>query len=222
MIAQVLRRLLDGKYLCPVAFRAEYDQLCDENVQQEVDTWLGKIDMRLARLGEDGAFFMAPRKMGMTEAGRIRDDFAKFRDVYGPAVLMLNLIRQAKDAFMCRMGDSIQLAELMAALGESATLETQLRSMHGVVSGSAMRQNNREFLKRLLEHLRGDGYLVVANEQTETYEVTGKIDQLSAALQFIAEQEAIVGDDAEDRLDDAEGHDLFNSKAPGAEVVDDE
>lgn len=211
MMNDSLRLLMDGKYICPVAFPAAFEHFESQEVQHKVDTWLGELDMRLARLGEDGAYFMAPRHIEWSDASRVRDEFVRFRDIYGPAVQMLNLVRQAKESFECRMGDVLQLAELMAAVADSATLETQLRGMYGLIAGTSLRLKNREFLQKLLEHLRSDGYLFLTNPQTETYTVTGKIDQLAAALQYIAEHESIRGDEEEDQLDEKEGTSLFDA-----------
>lgn len=208
MLNKTLRKLLDGKYICPISAPDEFEILGETSSQTEVDAWLGKIDLRLARLGTEGAFFAAPRKIELADALKVRDEFARYRDIYGPAVQMMNLVRHAKDEFGCRMGDVVQLAELMSNVAESATMETQLRSLHGVISGTATRLKNREFLQKLLEHLRNDGYLMLTNPQTETYTVTGKVEQLALAMQYMAEHEGIASEE-EDEKDD-EGPDLFD------------
>ena len=197
MKAQTLRHLLDGDYICPIAYPLEFEYLEDAANQDAADRWLGDIDMRLARLGSDGAFFMAPRTVSPADTTRIRDDFARYRDVYGPAHRMLQLIRAGKDEFTLGVGELIQLAELNQAVNESTTLETQLRGLHSVIKDGSLRYTNRELLKRLLEHLRNDGYLVLINPTSELYKTTGKLDQLKQVLTFLAENSDIVGDPAE-------------------------
>lgn len=209
MQATVLQQLLAGEFICPIAFAPEYEQLQDEGLRAEVETWLDKLHMRLSRLGDDGAFFMAPAQLQPAQLNRVKDELLRFRDVYGPWIRMLNLIRQAKEGFNCVMGDYLQVAELETAINESATLETQLRSLHGVITNVAARHSNREFLKRLLEHLKSDGLLIVVNPQSETYQVTGKIDQLHAVLEFIAEHEAVITSAADDQRQEAETLDLL-------------
>ena len=210
MQAPVLHKLLAGEYICPIAFPPEYEQLQDDAVRTDVEAWLDQLGMRLARLGDDGAFFMAPAQLQPAQLNRVKDELLRFRDVYGPWIRMLNLIRLAKEGFHCVMGDYVQVAELETAINESSTLEGQLRQLHGVIANAAARHSNREFLKRLLEHLKADGLLVLVNPQSETYRVTGKIDQLHAVLEFIAEHEAVMTFSVDDQLQDAETMDLLN------------
>jgi hypothetical protein len=192
-LASVLTKLLAGEYICPIAFRPEYETLCDPHVAAEVDQWLGKLDMRLARLHEQGAFFMAPALLlGSPSLARARDSLLNYRNEYGPMVTMLNIIRQAgKDGLTFSMGDYIQLAELETSVSEHPALETQLRNAIGVVREARQDDSNRTVLKRLLEHLRREGFVVLANEKTENYQFTGKVDQIHAVLDFIAENQAI-------------------------------
>ena len=211
MQAPVLNKLLAGEFICPIAFNQEYEQLQDDGFRSKVEVWLGSLNMRLARLGEDGAFFMAPAQLQSTQLTRVKDELLRFRDVYGPWIRMLNLIRQAKEGFDCVVGDYVQLAELETAINESSTLESQLRNLHGVISNVAARNSNRDFLKRLLEHLKSDGLLVMVNPQTETYRVTGKIDQVHAVLEFIAEHEAVITPPVDDQPQESESLDLLRT-----------
>ena len=211
MQAPVLNKLLAGEFICPIAFNQEYEQLQDEGFRSEVEVWLGSLNMRLARLGEDGAFFMAPAQLQSAQLTRVKDELLRFRDVYGPWIRMLNLIRQAKESFDCVVGDYVQLAELETAINESSTLESQLRNLHGVISNVAARNSNRDFLKRLLEHLKSDGLLVMVNPQTETYRVTGKIDQVHAVLEFIAEHDAVISPLVDDQPQESEALDLLHA-----------
>lgn len=200
----VLQALLDGSFICPVAFsQGEYEHLLDAQAQQEVDAWLNEIGKRLARVGDAGAFFCAPLAVDASNMTAVRESLRSFRDVYGPYVQMINFIREAQDAFLCSAGEYIQLAAMETAVNDSSTLESQLRALLGVITGSNARNSNRDFLKRLLEHLKSAGYLVVANAQSETYQVTGKIDHLHAVLQYIIENEpAIAQKPTEDESQD--------------------
>jgi hypothetical protein len=194
---KTLTDLLAGHFICPIAFEQAFEDLQDPASREEVERWLAQIDRRLARLGEDGAFFVAPSQILAQHTTKVRADLKEFRDTYGPMVSMLNLIRVSKDNFTCSPGDYVQLADIERGINESPTLESQLRSLVGVISGSSLKNTNRDFLKRMLEHLRYSGYLVLANPQNETYRVTGKIDHLHAVLEFIAEQQPVIANGPE-------------------------
>jgi hypothetical protein len=187
MRSQTLRCLLDGNYICEYAFPQEYVYLTSDNNETFVNEWLSAIDMRLARVGDDGAFFMAPQSLSTDDNARIREEFLRFRDVYGPAIRMLQVIRNAKDEFSLNPGEYIQHAELVQRINEIAALAEQLRSLVGVIRETDARYTNAELVKRLLEHLRKDGYLVIVDAATEMYRSTGKVMQLTQVLRFLGE-----------------------------------
>ena len=203
--------ILEGAYICNVAYPREYEYLLEAGNAEKVDAWLGEIDMQLTRIGPEGAFVMTPRNVTPAETTRIKEDFARFRDVYGPAVRMLQMIRTGRDDFRLTPGEFLQLAELNQAVNESATIESQLRAMQSVIRDGSARLKNSELLKRMLDHLTRDGYLVVVNANTEVYQTTGKIAQLSAVLTFLAENSDIAGTGPEDSVGESDEAGLFES-----------
>jgi hypothetical protein len=215
MNAGVLRLLWEGAYICPVRHPLEYEILADPSEQEEVGAWLLHANLRLARLGEEGAFYMAPDVIGAADVTRIKGELAKFRDTYGPAVLLLDFIRQSDVGTRLLVpGEYIILYELEKAVSQSSVLETQLKSLIGVISNAAQRNSNHENLRRLLEHLLRDGYVVVANKDTGAYQVTGKIDQLYAVLQFLDENK-VVPDQEVDDLDEGAQQEIPIRPEPG-------
>lgn len=220
MNARVLKLLLAGEYICSVRFRDEFSILEDDDEQEAVNTWLESLNMRLARLGDDGAFFMAPAYIGPKEITQVKNELLKFRDEYGPAVLLLDFIRQtdAGRVFLSP-GEYIALYQLEAAVSQSTMLETQLKSLLGVISNAAQRNTNHENLRRLLDQLVKDGYAILANKDSGTYQVTGKIEQLYAVLQFLDENKVIPDAEVDDReADDAAG-DLVDAAQAGDEAA---
>jgi predicted transcriptional regulator len=205
MNANVLRLLLAGEYICSVRYRDEFALLEDGAEQEEVNAWLGPLNKRLARLGEDGAFFMAHAFIGAKEIAQVKGELLRFRDEYGPAVMLLDFIRQT-DAGRVTLspGEHIALYQLEATVSQSTMLETQLKGLLGVISSSAMRNTNHENLRRLLEQLAKDGYVVLVNKDSGTYQVTGKVEQLYAVLQFLDENKVIPDAEVDDREDTGE------------------
>lgn len=200
MNAKVLKLLLSGEYICSVRYRTEFELLEDVTEREEAGAWLLNLGMRLARVGDEGAFFLAHDYIGPKEVTQVKNELLKFRDEYGPAVLLLDFIRQA-DSGRGHLGpgEYIALWELEAAVAQSSMLETQLKSLLNVITNSAMRNTNRENLRKLLDHLTRDGYVVLANKDTSTYQVTGKIEQLYAVLQFLDENKVVADTEVDDR-----------------------
>lgn len=212
MNAPALKLLLEGAYICPIRFPDEFNLLQDEEEQEQVNDWLEKLNMRLARLGDEGAFFMAPAYIGANDVTQVKNELMRFREVYGPAVLFLDFIRQTDASrYYLSPGEYIALYELEALVSQSTMLETQLKTLQSIISGASARQTNHENLRRLLEHLAKDGYMVLADKNSGTYRVTGKIEQLYAVLQFLDENKVIPDAEVDDReVDGAEG-DLFDA-----------
>lgn len=210
---ETLRLLMDGQYICEVAHPHAYQYLLSEGQEDFVNEWLGAIEMRLARVGE-GAFFMAPKTLSTSDNARIRDEFQRFRDVYGPAIRMLQVIRAAKDEFELIPGIYIQHAELVQKVNEAPTVADQLRALVGTIRQSEARFNNGQLVKRLLEHLLGDGYLVEVDAATEMYRTTGKIDQLGQVLRFLGENAEFSRGVQDDSDVQAGSDDLFNGSQP--------
>lgn len=200
MNARVLKLLLAGEYICPVRYRLEFEMLGDTSEHEEVDAWLLSLGMRLARLGDEGAFFLAHDHIGQKEITQVKNELLRFRDEYGPAVLLLDFIRQA-DAGRVHLspGEYIVLYQLEAAVSQSSMLETQLKGLVNVITSAALRNTNHENLRRLLDHLARDGYVVLANKDTGAYQVTGKIEQLYAVLQFLDENKVVPDTEVDDR-----------------------
>ncbi|MFK4706078.1 hypothetical protein ABIC83_002917 [Roseateles asaccharophilus] len=218
MNARLLKLLMEGKYICPIAYNPEYRILEDEAVREDVNVWLASINMRLARLPGDGAFFMAYETVPESAITQLKGELLRFRDEYGDAIRMLDLIRQCKaENATCSPGERVQLAELVMAVNESTTLSAQLRSLVGVIHSSGARISDSENLRKLLEHLAKDGYLIVADKVSESYQMTGKIDQLYAVMSYLDDHNAIEIREAADQLDlvESDAVDAGGADVPG-------
>ena len=71
-----------------------------------------------------------------------------------------------------------------------------------MIKGFNPRHTIRENCRKLFEHLREDGYVVLANANSEVYQITGKIEYLYAVIEYISEHEAIVAERVDDEVDD--------------------
>ena len=222
MRAQVYNRLLAGEYICHIRYPSEFNFLEDQQERECTEAWLEQMDKRLARLGREGAFFMAPTFLGSGDQARIRAELLAFRDVYGPAVQMLDFIRQSASGFAyLSPGEIIALYELQTAVAQSTMLENQLKALGRLISGASMHLSNHDNLKRMMEHLAKDGYVLLTNKDAGIYQVTGKIDQLYAVLQFLDENKVIPDTEVDDREDDHDGAvagDLVDTARTDAEL----
>lgn len=202
MTATLLKLLMAGEYICPVRYPDEYGALDSESTQEKVDAWLLNLNMRLARVGDDGAWFMSHSGITDRAITLVKGELLKFRDEYGPAVLMLDFIRQAKaENAQCVPGERIQLVELEMLVNGSTTLSAQLRSLVEVIHNAGARLSDRENLRRLMDHLAKDGYTMLIDKGTDAYQMTGKVEQLYCVLAYLDDNRVIDEADADDQLD---------------------
>lgn len=84
----------------------------------------------------------------------------------------------------------------------SSNLSADLKALLEIIHNGSPRVSDRENLKRLMDHLTKDGYMIVVDKGCDTYQVTGKIEQLYAALDFLDDNEVIEPDgEQNDQLD---------------------
>lgn len=202
MIAAALKTLLSGRFICSVAYPTEYNYLSDQEALAKVEDVLGHMDFRLARTNpEDGAYYTAPKDVTTLSVTRLKEDLRRFRDVYGPAVMLLDLIRQTNSTEIALSpGDVIRLARMEELIIDSASLESQLKGLSHVIKGFNARQSIRENFRKVLEQLRDEGYVILFNPQADIYKITGKIEHLYSVIEFISENEAIQADRIEDEV----------------------
>lgn len=222
MSADTLKLLMAGEFICPIRYTRQYEFLQDPQNAEDTQAWLVRADYRLARVGADGAYFMAPLRYTSADTQRLKESLLRARDVHGACIRMLDLIRHGVDAFECQVGETIQLAELEASVNKSSTLESQLRLLQPLISNSAARHTNRELVKRLLEHLTKEGYTVLLNADTGLFQITGKIDHLMMVIQMMNENQPLQvldelsEDDLQMALEESDGLDLEEGVDPAA------
>lgn len=59
-LKSALKLLAKGEFICPVRFDAEYEALESPEGHRKAQEWLQTIGYRLARLPDEGAFFISP------------------------------------------------------------------------------------------------------------------------------------------------------------------
>jgi len=187
-----LEALLSGQFVCPVVAPVEFEDLCDESTQSAVNNWLEPLGMRLARIGTEGAFFMAPDVIGQEEVKRVRKEMQEYRDIYGPAIMAIALIRQCEaDHLTLMTGEYIQAGAIETAINANPALESQLNGLGQVIRRFALKNSIRDRVDAVLMHLAEEGFLKLIDRDRSTYRVTGRIEQLWAVIEFIAENEPV-------------------------------
>jgi hypothetical protein len=194
-IESALKRLAEGCFVCAYNYPDEFDALQDASGKRQADEWLGKIGYRLARLGEDGAFFMAHSIVTNEMRSGIREEMRAVRTKLDPIVHFFEVLREAqgRDPHI-HPGDMIWESEISEAVRANSRLERTLNEMREI-SGSRATDSSIDRVRRVLEQLAKAGYIVETNIVSKGYQVTGKVQYLYQLLNFINENTPLLSDE---------------------------
>lgn len=203
-----LKRLAEGCFVCAVHYPEEYAALQEADGRRQAEAWLAAIGYRLARLEQEGAFFMAHAIVTAELRSRLRDELRTVRGRLEPVVGFMETLRQAQGRHpQIHAGDMLWESEISEAVRGSALLERRLLEMREI-GGARVTDSAIDRVRRMLTQLQNDGYLVETNPTNKGYRVTGKIDYLYQLIGFIAENTAHLADElmneqigAQSRLD---------------------
>ncbi|VTU45493.1 hypothetical protein SRS16P2_00175 (plasmid) [Variovorax sp. SRS16] len=201
-LESALKRLAEGRFVCATRYPDEYDALSDPAGQRKAEEWLSMIGYRLARLSDEGAFFMAHAVVTTELRTRVRAEMKNVRGKLEPMVKFLETIRrtQGRNPHV-HAGDMLWGTEISEVARSSARLEHRVTSMHEI-SGARVGDSVPLRVERMLDQMVAEGYLVASHPQTQGYTVTGKIDYLYQLIDFIAANTSHLSDeDVVDQLD---------------------
>lgn len=190
-----LRCLREGEFVCAVHFPAEFEVLKDPQARQRADEWLGVVGYRLARLSDDGAFFMAHAIVTKEMRDRFRDELRSVRSRLEPVVGFFELLRQSqgRDPHV-HAGDMIWEAEVCEQVRGSSLLTQRIMDMRDI-SGVRLTDAINDRVRRMLDQMVSDGYMVQSNPANKGYQITGKVDYLYQLIAFIAANSPHLSDD---------------------------
>ncbi|KGG86650.1 MULTISPECIES: hypothetical protein [Comamonas] len=201
-LESALKRLAEGQFVCPVQFPEEFEALEAPDGRRHADEWLGAIGYRLARLHEEGAFFMAHAIVTNEMRMRFREELRAVRNRLEPVVGFLEALRQAQGRDpRVHAGDMVWESEISEAVRNSSLLEQRIMEMRDI-NGLRPTDSVNDRVRRMLENLRSEGYLVESNPTNRGYQLTGKVDYLYQLIAFIAANTPQLSeDDASDQVD---------------------
>lgn len=211
-----LKRLAEGRFVCEMRYPEEFAVLQEAEGRRRADAWLSAIGYRLARLSEDGAFFMAHAVVTPALRLRLRDELRAVRGKLEPVVGFMETLRQSQGRSPhIHAGDMLWESEISEAVRASPLLERRLLDMREI-GGARVSDSAIDRVRRMLAHLQNEGYIVETNPTSKGYQVTGKMDYLYQLIGFIADNTAQLSDD--DMVDRIDTQARLDGDAPGQEA----
>ena len=197
-LKSALKLLAKGEFVCKVRFESEYEALATQEGQQQAHEWLSAVGYRLARLHDEGAFFMAYDESPTTDTrARIREELTTVRPRLVPYVASSNLLREAQGSDpQLHAGDVVWLTEISEAVRNSSALERRLADMRELADNRVTDSGATVFrVQKMFKILEEAGYLQQTNEVSKGYTFTGKVDYLLQLIAFINENTPHISDD---------------------------
>ena len=197
-LKSALKLLAKGEFVCQVRFESEYEALATPEGQQQAQEWLSAVGYRLARLHDEGAFFMAYDESPTTDTrARIREELKTVRHRLVPYVGFFNLLREAQGSDpQLHAGDVVWLTEISEAVRNSSALERRLADMRELADNRVTDSGATVFrVQKMFKILEEAGYLQQTNEVSKGYTFTGKVDYLLQLIAFINENTPHISDD---------------------------
>ncbi|EGW22377.1 condensin complex protein MksE [Methylobacter tundripaludum] len=192
MFDQLLKRLLQGEFICEVSDEAGFRYLQDPENAAQVDEFLTRLDYRLSSTQNRLAFFAAYRTIDSSARSDIRKVFYQFRIELQPVVEWLDMMMSClnQDTALSP-GDTLSFSGLLQVIEHNQALADRLQTFAKFKDFTSGDDSVKGRLEKLLLTLCKWGYLTLANKDTLIYQVNGKLDYFYQALQFIQEHEQI-------------------------------
>lgn len=189
-----LKRLAEGHFICPMRFPDEFADLEDYLKREQAQQWLQAIGYRLARLGDEGAYFMAHNDDTIELRNQTREELRRVRDLFDPAVTFLSLLRETYGRHASLLpGEALFLADIAKEIRGKTMLEKRLEGMQNI-PGLRSSDDTIERVRKILGKLTSDGYLVEVNPTEAGFQVTGKIEHLYRMLELVHENATELAD----------------------------
>ncbi len=192
MFESVVKRLLQGEFICEISDEAGFRYLQEPDNAEQVETFLQRLDYRLSRTQNQLAFYAAYRTIDSQARSDIRRVFQQFRVELQPVVEWLDMMMSClnQDTALSP-GDTLSFSSLLQAIEQNQAQADRLQSFARFKDFTSSDDSVKGRLEKLLGTLHKWGYLHLANRDTLIYQVTGKLDYFYQALQFIQDHEQI-------------------------------
>ena len=192
MFDQLLKRLLQGEFICEVSDEPSFRYLQDPENAKQVDEFLTCLDYRLSGTQNRLAFYAAYRTIDSSARSDIGKVFNQFRKELNPVVEWLDMMMSClnQDTALSP-GDTLSFSSLLQVIEQNQALADRLQKFATFKDFTSGDDSVKGRLEKLLGMLNKWGYLALANRDMLIYQVTGKLDYFYQALQFIQEHEQI-------------------------------
>ncbi|NOQ63912.1 MAG: hypothetical protein GQ582_05315 [Methyloprofundus sp.] len=192
MFESLVKRLLQGDFICEVSDEAAFQYLQDPENNFQLEDYLQRLNYKLASTQNKLAYYAAYIEIDSSARQDVRKIFQQFRLELHPVVEWLDMMMAClKQDSVLSPGDTLAFSSLLQVIENNQALADRLQSFAKFKDFSSSEDSVKGRLEKLLSTLNKWGYLQLVNRDTLIYQVTGKLDYFYQSLQFIKEHEEI-------------------------------
>ncbi len=192
MFESLVKRLLQGEFICEIMDEAGFQYLQNQENFFQVEDYLRRLNYRLATTQNKLAYYAAYIEIDNSARQDVRKVFQQFRLELHPVVEWLDMMMAClKQDATLSPGDTLALSGLLQVIENNQALADRLQTFAKFKDFTSSEDSIKGRLEKLLSTLHKWGYLQLVNRDTLIYQVTGKLDYFYQSLQFIQEHEEI-------------------------------
>lgn len=192
----LLERLLAGEFICAVSDESAFCHLQDDELREQLDTYLRPLNRRLATNDEGSVHFLAWRQLDEGAREQLSRQLADTINSLLPMLEWLQLVQETmgRDGLVAP-GDVLKPADFSSRCEDNQGLRERLeRLATDPFFGSQSDQLDAQ-LKQVFKRLKEHGYLLQPHADRQYFIVTAKIDYLVDLVRFIRDEENLPVDD---------------------------
>ena len=193
LFSKCLKHLIEGRHICSVRYPQEFALMEQPDTQTKIDKWLNEIDYRLARLRNEGAFFMTHKTVTVELRAQVSKDLRLVRSKLERVIGFIQTLRLANQPIY--PGEVIFETQIFEEVRKSTHLERRLQEMRDI-TGARITDSSQDRLSRMLGILQSEGYIIESNPTLKSYTFTGKIDYLYQMIGFIVDNSPAMAEDS--------------------------
>ena len=194
-LRNILETLLAGKFICQVSNSKLYQQLQGESIRSKVNEILTELGRRLCHTEHYEVYYCAYTDLSQAQdAKRVRNQFETIRDQIAPVLsfITLQMRSEGRDAVLIS-GDTVKFHDLLSSIEQEQAHLNDLKQLgrYELFKKIRSKTTSQERLITVLETLEKEGYIVLTNNESSIFQVSGKIEYFYSCLDFIRDHEQI-------------------------------
>jgi len=188
-----IEALLNGDVLCEVTQPELYRYLLEEENLNSIQKFLHQISKKIITTRDKTGFFCAYKDLSNPKhRAAVKREFEVVQASFEGLILWLRLVRRTDpDSRPIEAGYRLMESELLAAIEDSASLNSQLDEISHRLRRDQKSIESKAKLRGVLKYLTDNGFLISVGGSGAVYIATAKWSLVYDQLDFICQFEGV-------------------------------